>query len=478
MLEVCGALKRRVTVQDYLDNVLSDVHELIARFDDVTDRLAQNPTSARLAGEYDYLLSKLDAVDAWMMSIRVHETLAGLGLSQLVGNEEDCEVGTLSLGQKVRLELAGIVVSRPAILILDEPTNHLDDDAVDYLISELRKWKGPVLMASHDRAFIEAVSSVIYDLDTASWQALVTAGGGTNLPGIYRCAGNYNDYLAAKQRAQAEHHRVHAAQQDVKRHLKAHRRCSEDIARGGVKLARAEGMARKFFADRAAATSVRRTRNDDRRFEDLARREVRKPHDHSLKLNLPEVSLSSGLAVTVRSTAVSGRLAPVTFDLAVGEHLLLTGPNGAGKSTLLQWMATGQPPRDGVGEIGVHARLGFVSQHLPTIDTLGIGWKAGIGERGAGVLHPSMWNTPISELSDGNQRRVQIALAVSQAPQMLIMDEPTNYLDLATIEELENTLEKWNGTLVVASHDRWLIDHWEGLRLDLQPVSIGGGPRP
>lgn len=94
-------------------------------------------------------------------------------------------------------------------------------------------------------------------------------------------------------------------------------------------------------------------------------------------------------------------------------------------------------------------------------------WRNGIGNLGNGILHPSMWSIPISQLSAGNQRRKQIAVALAGNPSVLIIDEPTNYLDLDTMQALELALSKWNGTLVVASHDRWLIEHWQGRRIHL-----------
>lgn len=465
------------TVQDYLDNVLTGPRELLTRFDHVTNQLSVAQSSASLVRDYDSLLTSLTLADVWSLEARIDEVLSSLGLDQLAGRGRQRELSTLSPGQAGRLELAGILLARPALLVLDEPTNHLDDEAVAFLIQQITDWSGPVLMASHDRAFIEETATVIYDLDVAPWQAIATAEGGDVVSGVYRCAGAYGYYFAAKRHARMEHRKLHAVQQHEKRAIRSHRRRSEDIARGGVKLATAQGKARKFFSDRAEKTAERRTRNDDQRLEDLAGREVRKPRNYQLKLNLPQVSSRDGLAVTARSATVQGRLLPVTFDLATGEHLLLTGVNGAGKTTLLAWIASRKPPSDvgteTTGTISVNGQLAYVPQHLPRAGDPYFGlelWTGGIGEHGTGILHPSTWVTPVSQLSDGNQRRAQIALAVAQKPEILIIDEPTNYLDLAAIEELEDALDQWNGTLIIASHDRWLINHWQGTQLELRPA--------
>lgn len=167
------------------------------------------------------------------------------------------------------------------------------------------------------------------------------------------------------------------------------------------------------------------------------------------------------------------RLAPLSFDVVYGEHLLVTGANGSGKSTLLNWINSGQPPADASasGTITRDKAVSLVPQHLPRVRDFGFTtevWRGGIGEAGKGILHPAMWATPIHELSAGNQRRTQIALALASAPAILLIDEPTNFLDLDSMQALEDALSRWKGTLIIASHDRWLIDHWQGSTIHIQ----------
>lgn len=167
-------------------------------------------------------------------------------------------------------------------------------------------------------------------------------------------------------------------------------------------------------------------------------------------------------------------IGPIDLEIPRGGITALVGPNGAGKSTLLTWIASGSAPTaDSTGSIDLGGRLALVPQRLPEPGDPGLDpetWEAGIGEIGTGVLHPSMWHRCVGDLSAGNQRRVQLALAVAAAPQILVVDEPTNYLDLDSIEALERALAEWDGTLLVASHDRWLLDHWAGERLELEPA--------
>ena len=467
------------TVGDCLDAATAPIRALSARFEEVNAALASGPSPAkerRLSREFDELLVHMEAAEAWSLDVRIETTLAGLGLSIIAEkNGRARDLATLSPGQRGRLELATTLLASPSVLVLDEPTNHLDAEAARYLSALLKAFEGPILFASHDRAFIDETATVLLDLDTAPWQALLTATGQAPLAGVHRCAGGYADYLERKAKARAGHAKLHAAQQEEKKSIRVHRRSAEDIQKGGIRLKEATPFQRKFFADRASKTMTRRTRNDDRKMEALESREVRKPREYLLSMDLPPVrEANASVAVAIRNATVPGRLAPITLDVRTGEHLLLTGPNGAGKSTLLRWIARGTAPTgDSTGSIDLGGRLALVPQRLPEMGDPGLDaktWESGIGEIGAGILHPSMWARPVGELSAGNQRRVQLALAVAAAPEILIVDEPTNYLDLDSIEALEKALAEWNGTLLVASHDRWLLEHWAGEKIELEPA--------
>lgn len=460
------------SVAQFLDSVLKPLNELLKRFEQATEAIAAGDNLR--AVEFDELLARLNALDVWSLDARVNETLAGLGLGGFIGSGSNRMMQTLSPGQRARLKLAALLMVRPEVLILDEPTNHLDHEAADFLAGVVKNWDGPVIATSHDRSFINDTATAIYDMDITVWQELAKVDG-EPIVGLYRNAGGYSDYLLAKEAARAKHQQIHAAQQAEKRELHEHRRESMKIARGGVRVETAARKEKKFFTDRAAATSVKRTRSVDVRLERLSGREVRKPRHYNLSFPSLEVDPGSGLAVSLRDATVVGRLAPVSFDLGRGEHLLVTGENGAGKSTLLNWIATGNAP-EGTAHNGAITRdepVGVVPQTLPDDSTAGFGterWQGGVGEAGKGILHPSMWNTPIADLSAGNQRRAQLAVALATQPALLIIDEPTNYLDLETMDALEDALRDWRGTLIIASHDRWLIEHWHGRHLRLTSV--------
>lgn len=463
----------RGSVREYLDCALRPLRNIATQFQDATNQISQGVSAVQAEQRYDRLLALMSCFDIWSLQTRIKEVLARLGLRVLTGSGGERSLSSLSPGERGRLQLAVTLIMKPEVLILDEPTNHLDEGAISFLVETVKNWTGAVLMSSHDRAFIEDTATVIYDMDVSVWNELAKATGSTQLTGLYRCAGAYSTYLAEKTNARRKHRDLYATQQDEKRLLRIHRQEASQIARGGVRLASAEGKAKKFFTDRAAATAQRRMRNDDNRGERLNEKEMRKPRSYDLTFEFKQPATCAGVAVAARNAAVFGRLAPLSFDLFYGEHLLITGANGSGKSTLLTWIYRGQPPEGAKnsGSITGERKVGLVPQQLPQEGDPGFTatvWENGIGEDGKGVLHPSLWATPISELSAGNQRRAQIALALAASPSLLIIDEPTNYLDLEAMQALEEAMKAWTGTVVVASHDRWLINHWQGRKINIR----------
>lgn len=462
---------RASTVGDVFRAANGDVYESLQRFHEITERLEHAHTDADLAA-YDAAFERVTALGSWDYNARRTELLADFGLG---GIALDRLLASLSPGQVTRVRLVALLLNRRGVLLLDEPTNYLDDDARSRLISMVRAWPDGVLFSSHDRDFIEQVATSVLDLDVASWQALAVSDGVDASFGAWQTAGAYNDYLKQKQRAQNRHRQIYARQRGHKKRLAEHRRDSETV--GHVHFSRRSevGMAQKFYADRAQKVSTRRKTNDDVKVAALAAREVRKPREVSYSVTIPKVATGGlgSIVAQVRAASVPGRLQPVTFDLAYGEKLLVTGANGAGKSTLLHWIATGKPPSASAsGVVTAGDGIAYVPQTLPAPSDLLIPESArheGIGEVGKGFLHPKFWATPLSQLSDGNQRRAQLAVAVSSSPNILVIDEPTNYLDLDFLETIEEAFREWNGTLIITTHDQWMIQHWQGraIRLDV-----------
>ena len=448
------------TVGDVIDAACHQVLKLRHEFDMLSHKLAFD-VSAETARRFDELLARITAMNGWELDTQLDKTLRSLGLGNIA---RDRPLDSLSPGQKERLHLAAVLLRGSPALVVDEPTNHLDTTAREFVIQTLTGWNGPVLFASHDRDFIDRAATGILDLDTTSWHAIATAAGQPTTNGIYRCNGTYSDYVQEKDTARSRHLQIHAHQQHDKQQLLQHRFSSETIGHRNATPRSEVRASKKYYADRAQTVSTRRINDDSRRLDRLTEVEVRKPRYDVITITFPDPTVvSTGIACSVRNVHIPGRLGPVSFELAGGEHMMINGVNGAGKSTLLRWIHTRQClAAEASGTISAADSV-FVPQELPRNKDELIPpeiWHNGIGDLGKGFLHPRLWATPLEQLSDGNKRRVQLALALAQQPEFLIIDEPTNYLDIDTIESLEAAIMSWHGTLIIATHDQWLIDAW------------------
>ena len=330
-------------------------------------------------------------------------------------------------------------------------------------------------MTSHDRAFIERTATALLDLDPIPWRAVAISKGEPADFGAYRVGGSYSDYLRNKAAARSRHTAIHADQQAEKRRLVSHQRDSTVVGHAHFKPRTEIRMAQKYYADRAQTVSKRRINDDSRRLSVLAAHEVPKPRYDEVAFSFPRAMRTTtggtsphphamGIALAVRSASVEGRLAPTSFEVRYGEHLLVAGPNGSGKTTLLEWIARGAPS-GAHGCVDAASGVVLVPQVLPRPGDPLIpenAWFLGIGEAGKGFVPPAAWNRPLGELSAGNQRRAQLAFAARADAQILVIDEPTNYLDLNALESLEEAMREWEGTLVISTHDEWLISRWWG----------------
>lgn len=466
-----AAERQAPTVAQFIDATMRGTRRLAARFDFLTEHLARDPSPGDEA-EYDRVLAAMIARDAWTIDTRLKQTLEALDLGGL-----DCSrpLASLSPGQRARLRLALTLVDRPEALVLDEPTNHLDTDGREHLAHTIDNWQGPVLMTSHDRAFIERTATALLDLDPTPWRAVAISTGEPADFGAYRVGGSYSDYLRDKAAARSRHTAIHADQQAEKRRLVSHQRDSTVVGHARFKPRTEIRMAQRYYADRAQTVSKRRINDDSRRLSVLAAHEVPKPRYDQGEFFFPRAMRTTtggtsphphamGIALAVRGASVEGRLAPTSFEARYGEHLLVAGPNGSGKTTLLEWIARGAPS-GAHGCIDAASGVVLVPQVLPRPGDPLIpenAWYLGIGEAGKGFVPPAAWNRPLGELSAGNQRRAQLAFAAQADAQILMIDEPTNYLDLNALESLEEAMREWEGTLVISTHDEWLISRWWG----------------
>ncbi|CCK24601.1 Tylosin resistance ATP-binding protein TlrC [Streptomyces davaonensis JCM 4913] len=458
------------TIAEVLDEALREAREDLAEVDRLGGELARvpedDPAHQELLVAYGGRLEQAQDRESWDADRRAALVLDGLGLG---GFGHDRTLGSLSGGQRGRLALAALLVRRPSTLLLDEPTNHLDDGAATFLEEQVRSLPGTVVVASHDRAFLDAVCTDLIDLDPA-------------VHGPVRYGGNYSAYLS-EQRAERERwERRYAEEQEELAQLRhsagvsAHRVAPD---RGRTDN---EKMGYGHRGGRVQNQISRRVRNATRRLEELERGQVAEP-PRPLRFAGGELAARTEDGprplVSLHEVRVPGRLTLDGLELSATDRLLVTGDNGAGKSTLLAVLA-GRLQAE--GEVYRRRRLtvGLLTQDTAferPDRTVRDTYELSLGEQLAekvplsslGLMHEADLGKPVGQLSVGQRRRLALALLVARPPQLLLLDEPTNHLSPRLCDELESTLGPGPGAIVVASHDRWLRRRWQGRELRLEP---------
>lgn len=480
------------TVTEALVAATAPVRAAAAAVDAAGAAMAAAPGEPAAEQAFATALERAERLDAWSVQARVETTLAGLGLADI---PRDRRTDRLSGGQRARLALAWLLLSAPDVLLLDEPTNHLDDAAAGYLQQVLTGWPGPVLLASHDRAFLDETVGSLVDLDPAPMPhavagALVGDGDGSGI-GAVTFTGSYTDYLQARLDARQRWEEAYAAEQDELKRLRGRVRDSHTVGHPGAEPRTEARGAKKFYADRNAKVVSRRVNDARTRLTELEQSQLRRPPRELWFRGLtagagaprgPRRSWS-GPVLTATRVSLPGRLAETSLSIAAGEKWLVTGPNGAGKSTLLHLLAGELEPATGAVHAPGALRTGLLTQdvHLPDPARRGPDRTAAqvyadlVGPQraeqvplGTFALLPGRdENRPVAVLSVGQRRRLALAVLLADPPDVLLLDEPTNHLSLLLVTQLEAAVGDYPGAVLIASHDRWLRRSWTGLRLDL-----------
>jgi ATP-binding cassette subfamily F protein uup len=421
-----------------LEQVFADAGEqmaLIREYEDLSHHLAQG------SGDADTLMAKLSTVteqiaaaDAWDL-----ETNAKVILSQLGIDDFDAKVGDLSGGYRKRVAIAAALLSSPDALLMDEPTNHLDAESVEWLQTYLSGFRGALLLITHDRYFLDQVTNRILEIDRGD---------------LYSYAGNYAYYLEKKALAEA------AEVSSQKKHAGVLRRELEWLKRGPK-----------------ARSTKQKARID--RISDMQNREF--------KQSLGKVDISTaGRRIGKKVVELEGvskaygdrpLFQDVTYAFAPDDRVGIIGPNGVGKSTLMNIITGRLEPDTGTVEIGGTIHIGYFDQHsedlftnpdqrvieylketaeLVTTADGSIITAAQMLERF--LFTPNQQYAPLHKLSGGERRRLFLLQVLMSAPNLLILDEPTNDLDVQTLGVLEDYLEEFNGCVIVVSHDRYFLD--------------------
>jgi len=421
------------SVYDVVSSGLEGVGEILKNYHHCSLELAEDYTDQKMEA-LSRIQHELEAVDGWSLSQQVETTISQLELPA------DDEFSSLSGGLKRRVLLGKALVTEPDLLLLDEPTNHLDVEAIQWIEEFLLNWSGSVLFVTHDRSFLKRLATRIIELDRGKL---------TSWPG------NYETYLLRKQEALENEEKENA--------LFDKRLAQEEVwIRQGIK--------------------ARRTRNEGRvralkamRNERMQRREQK----GQVNMQVSAQDRSGKRVVEVENISYSYADLPIVKNFSTlitrGDRIGIIGPNGVGKSTLIKLMLGEIAPDEGKIELGTKLEIAYFDQLRSELDlkksvrdNLAPGTdKIDVAGREKHVMSylsdflfsPQRANSPVSTLSGGERNRLMLAKLFAKPFNLLVMDEPTNDLDVETLELLEDLLMQYEGTLILISHDRAFLDN-------------------
>lgn len=421
--------------QTVRDAVSEGLHWLRSLCDTYRERASQvDPDNRRALQELTLLEQQIDSHGGWRLEQRVDEVISELGL------DSDAKLSELSGGWRRRVALAKALVCRPELLLLDEPTNHLDLSTIEWLEGTIHRFPGSVMFISHDRTFVERLATRIVELDRgqlSSWP------------------GDYGNYVRSKEKALAEEQR---ANELFDKRLAA----EETWIRQGIQ--------------------ARRTRNEGRvrALESMReeRAQRRGPQD-PVRLHIENAERSGKKVIEARNISCQRGGKPLIQDFSLrvmrGDRIGIIGNNGVGKSTLLKLLLGELSPDTGSLKLGTGLEVGVfdplkeeLDEDKTVADVVGDGreyvllngrHRHVVGYLKGFLFSPKRALTPIKALSGGERNRVILARLFTTPANLLVLDEPTNDLDIETLNVLEEKLLAFEGTLIVVSHDRTFLDH-------------------
>ena len=437
------ALNEEKTVRGNVEEGMGDIKVKLDRFNEVAELMATD-YSDELMEEMGRLQEELDHAEAWDLDSQLEQAMDALRCPP-----PDEPVTNLSGGERRRVALCKLLLSKPDLLLLDEPTNHLDAESVQWLEQHLASYAGAILAVTHARYFLDHVAEWILELDRGR---------------AYPYEGNYSTYLEKK----AERLSVQG-----RKDAKLQKRLTDELAwvRSGAKARQAKSKARLQRYEEMAA-EAEKTRKLD--FEEI---------------QIPVGPRLGNVVVEVEhlDKGYDGRtlIKDLSFTLPRNGIVGVIGPNGVGKTTLFKTIVGLEQPDSGIVKVGETVKLSYVDQARAGIDPKKTVWevvsdgldyievgKTEVPSRAYvsafGFKGPDQ-QKPAGVLSGGERNRLNLALTLKQGGNLILLDEPTNDLDIETLSSLENALVNFPGCAVVISHDRWFLDRtcthilaWEG----------------
>ncbi len=434
-----SGLDSTLTIRDEMKNALSDLTETLKRMKELEQTMGDKSGDElkALSDEYASLSAFFEARDGYRMNTKIDMILNGMGFSP---DDSDRLISTLSGGEKTRLALAKLLLEEPQLLILDEPTNHLDFMTLKWLEDHLKTYKGSVLIVSHDRYFLDKVCTRICEIENCR---------------LTSYKGGYSQYVAAKKANVIRQEKEYEAQQTEIKKLE------EYIAKNKVRASTAKmAKSRQAMLDRI-----------DRIDKPLSMTKAPKikleydiePTKEAIKLTGCDLTVGFG----TDSKTISQSL-----DLLIrrGEHTGLIGINGAGKTSILKLIMGIIPHEKGSVVFGGNVKLFYFDQEHASLDPSktaldellyrfnGLSPETARKVLASVLIQGDDVFKPISILSGGERAKVCFAIMILSKANVLILDEPTNHLDLAAKEVLEEALAEYTGTMLLVSHDRYLLN--------------------
>ena len=421
-----------------LEQVFADSGEqmaLVRQYEDISHRLEREPENTEaLMAQLSQVSQRIEAVGAWEL-----ETNAKIVLSQLGIDDFETRIGELSGGYRKRIAIAAVLLSDPDVLLMDEPTNHLDALSVEWLQGYLNRHRGALLLITHDRYFLDRVTNRILEIDRGD---------------LFSYSGNYAYYLEKK--AEAEE----ASASSQRKHAGVLRRELAWLRRGPK-----------------ARSTKQKARID--RIQEMQTKEFKQAQG-KVDISTPGRRIGKKvIELTNLCKGYDGRtlIRDFSYTFNPRDRVGIIGPNGVGKSTLLNLITGREQPDAGSVDIGSTIHFGYFDQHSEDV-TLNENQRvieylkdvAELVKTADGsvitasqmlerfLFPPNQQYSPIHKLSGGEKRRLFLLRVLMQAPNVLILDEPTNDLDVQTLAVLEDYLEDFNGCVIVVSHDRYFLD--------------------
>ena len=433
LLEQEPQLDPKKTVKGVVEEAVQPIVAMLARYDEINNKFSDPDADFdALIADQARIQETLDKLDAWTLDSRLE-----MAMDALRCPPGDTPISVLSGGERRRVALCRLLLTEPDILLLDEPTNHLDTESVAWLEKHLKQYKGTVIAVTHDRYFLDNVAGWILELDR-----------GYGIP----WKGNYTSWLEQKrERLAVEEKGESKRQKTLEREL--------DWIRMSPKARQAKGKARVTAYDQLLSQEYEQLREN-------------------LEIYIPPGPRLGDLVIELKgvSKAYAERLLIDRLDLSIppGSILGVIGPNGAGKTTLLRLVTNIERPDSGSVRIGETVKLAYVDQSRESLDGEKTVWEEISGGADTLTLGSRTRNSRgyvssfnflgsdqqklVKNLSGGERNRVHLAKVLTQGANVILLDEPTNDLDVNTLRALEEALEDFAGCAVVVSHDRWFLD--------------------